>query len=43
MMEAFIAHVPSGFVVWALVDGAAQDHIWLRIPDTGTVDLLTLL
>ncbi|UWQ93541.1 hypothetical protein K3727_21445 (plasmid) [Rhodobacteraceae bacterium M382] len=29
--EAFIAHVPSGFVVWALVDGAAQDHLWLDI------------
>jgi Ca2+-binding RTX toxin-like protein len=29
--EAFVIHKPSGQILWALVDGAAQDHIWLQL------------
>lgn len=39
--EAFVVHQPSGQILWALVDGAAQDQIMLRIP--GTADAFDLL
>ncbi len=29
--EAFVIYRPTGQIIWALVDGAAQDHIFLRI------------
>jgi hypothetical protein len=38
--EAFITHVPSGLLMWALVDGAAEDHIFLR-SNGETFDLLS--
>lgn len=38
--EAFVVYSPTGVLAWALVDGAAQDHLWLKIPDQGTFDLL---
>jgi Ca2+-binding RTX toxin-like protein len=37
--EAFVIHRPSGQILWALVDGAGQDSIDLRI-DGQTHDLL---
>ena len=29
--EAFVIYRPTGQIVWALIDGAAQDDIWLKI------------
>lgn len=29
--EVLVIHEPTGAQVWTLVDGAAQDHIWLQI------------
>ena len=31
VQEAFVVYRPTGQVIWALVDGAGQDHIWLQI------------
>lgn len=31
MQEAFVIYRPTGQTIWALVDGAANDHIWLQI------------
>ncbi|MFC3615726.1 calcium-binding protein, partial [Lutimaribacter marinistellae] len=31
VQEAFITHIPSGNLLWALVDGDAQDAINLRV------------
>lgn len=28
--EAFVIYKPTGQILWALVDGMAQDHLWLR-------------
>ena len=28
--EAFIVYRPTGQIIWALVDGAANDHIWVQ-------------
>ncbi len=39
LAEAFIVYRPTGQILWALVDGAANEHIWLRIGAT-TYDLL---
>jgi len=39
VQEAFIVYRPTGQLIWALVDGAAQDQIWLRI-GSETWDLL---
>lgn len=42
--EAFIVHQPTGQIAWALVDGAALDQIWLKIPDGGgTYDLMGMI
>jgi len=30
VQEAFIIYRPTGQIIWALVDGAANDHIWLQ-------------
>ena len=38
--EAFIVYSATGVLAWALIDGAAQDQIWLKIPDQGSFDLL---
>ena len=38
--EAFVIYRPTGQIVWALVDGADQDEITLRI-DGVDYDLLT--
>jgi hypothetical protein len=39
--EAFVIHRPSGQIIWALVDGAAEDSLLLRIAGEGGVyDLL---
>lgn len=35
--EAFVTYRPTGQIVWALVDGAAQDDILLRIAGNGTL------
>lgn len=37
--EAFVIYRPTGQILWALVDGAAQDHIWLQLGGVG-YDLL---
>jgi len=37
--EAFVIYRPTGQIIWALVDGAANDHIWLQI-GANTYDLL---
>lgn len=37
--EAFVIYRETGQIIWALVDGAANDHIWLQIGGT-TYDLL---
>lgn len=39
VQEAFVIFRPTGQILWALVDGAAQDHIWLRLGAT-TYDLM---
>ncbi len=31
VQEAFVVYRPTGQVIWALVDGAGQDHIYLQI------------
>ncbi|MCE8009900.1 calcium-binding protein [Aestuariivita sp.] len=42
--EAFIVHQPTGQIAWVLVDGAALDEIWLKIPDGGgTYDLMDMI
>ena len=39
--EAFVIYRPTGQIIWALVDGAAQDDILLRIAgDGGVFDLV---
>ncbi len=37
--EAFVIYRPTGQILWALIDGAANDQIWLQIGTT-TYDLL---
>ncbi|MEM8692395.1 MAG: hypothetical protein AAGG57_12650, partial [Pseudomonadota bacterium] len=37
--EAFVVYRPTGQILWALIDGAAQDEITLRI-GTSEFDLL---
>lgn len=37
--EAFVVYQPSGQILWALVDGAGQDSINLRLGDGQEVDL----
>jgi len=37
--EAFVTHIPSGQILWALVDGAAQDDINVTV-GTETFDLM---
>ncbi|WP_281258604.1 calcium-binding protein [Pseudoprimorskyibacter insulae] len=37
--EAFVTHSPSGQILWALVDGAAQGQIWVQASGT-SFDLL---
>jgi len=39
VQEAFVIYRPTGQILWALVDGAANDHIWLQI-DGVNYDLL---
>ena len=39
VQEAFVVYRPTGQILWALVDGAANDHIWLQI-GANTYDLL---
>lgn len=41
--EAFITHMPSGQVLWALVDGAAQDEINLQIAGQAGIIELTAM
>jgi len=36
--EAFVIYRPTHQIIWALVDGAAEDHLWLRLGDV-TYDL----
>lgn len=37
--EAFVIFRPTGQILWTLIDGAANDHIWLQIGNA-TYDLL---
>ncbi len=39
VQEAFVVYRPTGQVIWALVDGAGQDHIYLQI-GAATYDLM---
>ncbi len=39
VQEAFVVYRPTGQIIWALVDGAANDHIWLQI-GANSYDLL---
>lgn len=39
VQEALVVYRPTGQIIWALIDGAANDHIWLQI-GTQTYDLL---
>jgi len=39
VQEAFIIYRPTGQIIWALVDGAANDHIWVQA-GANTYDLL---
>ncbi|MBE2276894.1 MAG: pre-peptidase C-terminal domain-containing protein [Rhodobacteraceae bacterium] len=32
--EAFVIYRPTGQIIWALIDGAANDHIWLQLGDS---------
>ena len=34
MQETFIVYRPTGQILWALVDGDAQEHIWLQVGET---------
>ena len=39
--EAFVIYRPTGQIIWALIDGAAQDEISLQIGSSSEVfDLL---
>jgi Ca2+-binding RTX toxin-like protein len=40
VQEAFVIYKPTGQIIWALVDGGAQDHIYLQIGNT-TYDLMS--
>jgi len=40
VQEAFIVYRPTGQIIWALVDGAANDHIWLQV-GANTYDLMS--
>ena len=35
--EAFVIYKPTGQIIWALVDGAAQQHIELQITGSATL------
>jgi len=39
VQEAFVIYRPTGQIIWALIDGADNDHIWLQI-GANTYDLL---
>ena len=39
VQEAFVVYRPTGQIIWALVDGGANDHIWLQI-GANTYDLM---
>ena len=32
--EAFVVYRPTGQIIWALVDGAANDNLWLQFGAT---------
>lgn len=34
VQEAFVIYRPTGQILWALVDGAASEHLWLQIGGT---------
>ena len=38
--EAFVVHLPTGQILFALVDGAAQESITLRLTDGTVLDLM---